>query len=141
MTTPQDGAGVSDSQVPDLQSAVSKAVAASMSTPSAQISSLIDVRFENFEAQLSQENSASVEAAVKCAKRNRYVFQSKGNEQQFEHAETILEKLETTKDAVNSNAIAKAKSAIEEGIALVTKRMKVIKIANKSEYSWATVFS
>ena len=110
-----------------------------MSTLSAQISSLIDVRFQNFKTQFSQENSASVEAAVKGAKRDRYVFQRKGNEQQFEHAESLLEKLETAKDAVNSNAIAKAKSAIEEGIALVTKRMKVIKIADKSEYSWATV--
>ena len=110
MTTPQDGAGVSNSQVPDLQSAVSKAVADSMSTLSAQISSLIDVRFENFKTQFSQENSASVEAAVKRAKRDQYVFQSKGNEQQFEHTESVLEKLETAKDAVNSNTIAKAKS-------------------------------
>ena len=76
---------------------------------------------------------------VKRAKRDPYVFQSKGNEQQFDHAESVLEKLETAKDAVNSNTIAKAKSAIEEGIALVTKRMKIIKIADKSEYSWATV--
>ena len=91
MTTPQDGAGVSNSQVPDLQSAVSKAVADSMSTLSAQISLLTDVRFENFKTQLSQENSASVEAAVKGAKRDRYVFQRKGNEQQFEHAESVLE--------------------------------------------------
>ena len=42
--------------------------------------------------------------------------------------------------ALNSNATSKAKSAIiEEGIALATKRMKVIKIADKSQYSWATV--
>ena len=110
-----------------------------MSTLSAQISSLIDVRFENFKTQFSQEYSVLVEAAVKRSRRDRYVFQSKGNEQQFEHTESVLEKLETAKNAVNSNAIAKAKSAIEEGIALVTKRMKVIKIADKSEYSWATV--
>ena len=110
-----------------------------MSPLSAQISSLIDVRFKNFKTQFSQENSTSVEAAVKRANRNRYVFQSKGNEQQFEHAESVLEKLETAKDAVNSNAIAKTKSAIEEGIALVTKWMKIIMIADKSEYSWATV--
>jgi len=77
MTTPQDGAGVSNSQVPDLQSAVSKAVADSMSTLSAQISSLIDVRFDNFKTQFSQENPSSVEAAVKGAKRDRYVFKGR----------------------------------------------------------------
>ena len=48
-------------------------------------------------------------------------------------------KLESAKDALNANATSKAKTAIEEGIALVTKRMKVIKIADKSQYSWATV--
>ena len=66
-------------------------------------------------------------------KRTRFVFQSKGNEQQFEHARSVLGKLESAKDALNANA------TIKEGIAIVTKRMKVIKIADKSQYSWATV--
>ena len=50
-----------------------------------------------------------------------------------------MDKLESAKHALNSNATSKAKTAIEEGIALVTKRMKVVKIADKSQYSWATV--
>ena len=118
---------------------VQKAVADSMASVIRQISSLIDTRFVNFKKQFTEENSSSVEAAVKRAKRARFVFQSKGNEQQFEHAESVLIKLESTKDALNVNATSKAKTAIEEGIALVTKRMKVIKIADKSQYSWATV--
>ncbi|CAH3176092.1 unnamed protein product [Porites lobata] len=110
-----------------------------MASVTMQISSLIDSRFDNFKKQFTEENSSSVEAAVKRAKRARFVFQSKGNEQQFEHAESVLDKLESAKGALNANAISKAKTAIEEGIALVTKRMKVIKIADKSQYSWATV--
>ena len=85
------------------------------------------------------ENSSSVDAAVNCAKHARFVFQSTGNKQQFEHAESVLDKLESAKDALNAHATSKAKTAIEEGIALVTKRMKVIKIADKSQYSWATI--
>ena len=50
-----------------------------------------------------------------------------------------MDKLESAKYALNANATSKAKTAIEESIALVTKRMKVIKIADKSQYSWATV--
>ena len=50
-----------------------------------------------------------------------------------------MDKLESAKGALNANVTSKAKTAIEEGIALVTKRMKVIKIADKSQYSWATV--
>ena len=118
---------------------VQKAVADSMASVTRQISSLIDTRFDNFKKQFAEENSSSVEAAVKRAKRTRFVFQSKGNEQQFEHGESVLDKLESAKDALNANATSKAKTAIEEGIALVTKRMKVIKIADKSQYSWATV--
>ena len=48
-------------------------------------------------------------------------------------------KLESAKDALNANATSKIKTAIGEGIALVTKRMKFIKIADKNQYSWATV--
>ena len=118
---------------------VQKAVADSMASVTRQITSLIDTRFVNFKKQFTEENSSSVEAAVKRAKRAGFVFQSKGNEQQFEHAESVLDKLESAKDALNVNATSKAKTAIEEGIALVTKRMKVIKIADKSQYSWATV--
>ena len=122
-----------------FHSLVHKAVADSMASVTMQISSLIDTRFDNFKKQFTEENSSSVESAVKRAKRARFVFHSKGNEQQFEHAESVLEKLESVKDALNTNATSKAKTAIEEGIALVTKRMKVIKIADKSQYRWATV--
>ena len=118
---------------------VQKAVADSMASVTSQISSLLDTCFDNFKKQFTEENSSSVEAAVKRAKRARYVFQSKGNEQQFEHAESVLDKLESTKKGLNAIATSKAKTTIEEGIALFTKRMKVIKIADKSQYSWATV--
>ena len=50
-----------------------------------------------------------------------------------------MEKLEGGKDALSVNAISKAKTAIEERIALVSKRMKLIKIADKSQYSRMTV--
>lgn len=50
-----------------------------------------------------------------------------------------MEKLEGGKDALSVNAISKAKTAIEVRIALVSKRMKLIKIADKSQYSRMTV--
>ena len=124
----------------DFQSLVQKEVADSMASGSSQIYPLIDIRFDNFKKQYSEVNSSSVEAAVKRARRDRYVFKSKGNEKQFEHAESVLEKVEGAKDALSVNAISKAKiTAIEKGIALVSKRMKLIKIADKSQYSWAIV--
>ena len=91
---------------------VQKAIADSMASVTSQISSLIDTRFDNFKKQFTEEHSSSVEAAVKRAKRARYVFQSKENEQQFEHAESVLDKLESAKDALNANVTLKAKTAI-----------------------------
>ena len=104
--------GFSSTGSGDFHSLVKKAVADSMASVTSQISSLIDTRFDNFKKQFAEESSSSVEAAVKRAKRDRYVFQSKGNEQQFEHAESVLDKLESAKVALNSNATSKAKSAI-----------------------------
>ena len=90
----------------DFHSLVRNAVADSMASVSSEISSLIDAPFDNFKKQFAAENSSSVEAAAKRARRDRYVFQSKGNEQQFEHAESVLEKLEGAKDALSVNAIS-----------------------------------
>ena len=47
--------------------------------------------------------------------------------------------MEAAKDAVESKQLERSKRSLDEGIALVNKRMKLIKIADKSQYSWATV--
>ena len=62
-------------------------------------------------------------------------FLSKGNKQQFVYAA----RFETSKEALNGNATEKTKKAVAEGISLVSKIMKVIKTADKSDYSWAIV--
>ena len=106
-----------------------------MSSVTESISSIIDSRLREFR----EDNSQTVEAAVKRAKLNRYEFKSKGNKQQYEHQEDVLEKMEAAKDAVESKQLEPAKRSLDEGIALVNKRMKLIEIADKSQYSWATV--
>ena len=83
----------------DINQAVSEAVASAMSSITESISNVIDTRLQAFK----EENSQTVEAAVKRARHDRYEFKSKGNKQQYD------------------------------------KRMKVIKMADKSQYSWATV--
>ena len=93
---------------------VQKAVADSMASVTRQTSSLIDTCFDNFKKQFTEENPSLVEAAVKRLKRACFVFQSKGNEQQFEHAKSVWDKLESAKDVLNANATSKAKTAIED---------------------------
>ena len=126
-----EGAGTSL----DVDRAVSEAVARAMSTITDSVSSVIDTRLQAFK----QDNSQTVEAAVRHAKHDRYEFKSRGNKQQYEHEEDVLEKMESARDSMAARQLDRAKRSLDEGIALVNKRMKVIKMADKSQYSWATV--
>ena len=47
------------------------------------------------------------------------------------HAQAVLEGLQTANEALNINAVKKAKKAVAKGISLVSKRVKVIKIAER----------
>ena len=71
-----EGAGTSL----DVDRAVAEAVARAMSTITDLISSVIDTRLQAFK----QDNSQTVEAAVRRAKHDRYEFKSRGNKQQYE---------------------------------------------------------
>lgn len=53
--------------------------------------------------------------------------------------EAVLRDLKPEKEPLNSNAVEKTKKAVAKGISLVSKIMKVIKIADSSDYSWAIV--
>ena len=65
-------------------------------------------------------------------RRNEVEFKSKGNRKQFEHQQQVRNCLANAK-------YEKAKRAIEEGITLTEKRIKVIKLADRSEFGWSTV--
>ena len=92
-----------------------------------------------FKRQFKQDNSETVEAAVRRVKHDRYEFKSRGNKQQYEHEEDALEKMESAKDSVVARQLDRAKRSLDKGIVLVSNRMKLIKMADKSQYSWATV--
>ena len=66
-----EGAGASL----DVDRAVSEAVTRAMSTITDSICSVIDTRLQAFK----QDNSQTVEAAVRRAKHDRYEFKSRGN--------------------------------------------------------------
>ena len=51
----------------------------------------------------------------------------------------MLGKLDETSDALKHKSYEKAKAALESGTELVSKRVKAIKLADKSEFGWATV--
>ena len=78
-------------------------------------------------------------SVVKRVKRNEVEFKSKGNKKQFEHQQQVLDCLTEAQHSLASSKYEKAKRAIEEGINLTEKRIKVIKLADRSEFGWSTV--
>ena len=60
------------------------------------------------------------------------------HEQQFRYLEAMLDKVESAKEALEKSVIDVAKK-MNKGIDLINKRMKIIKIADRSEFDWATV--
>ena len=51
----------------------------------------------------------------------------------------MLDKLDEASDAPKQKSYEKVKFALESGTELVSKRVKAIKLADKSEFGWATV--
>ena len=80
-----EGAGTSL----DVDRAVSEAVARAMST-------------------IKRDNSQTVEAAVRRAKFDRNEIKSRGNKQQYEHEEDVLEKMEEPTSPLRSCSLIAA---------------------------------
>jgi hypothetical protein len=105
-----------------------------------QLTSVVDDRFTAMKRQLSAESSATLDAiTAKKARLDKYHFKSKGNEQQYSHQVEILDSVESATAALESKEISKAMSILQEGKTAIEARMKLIKLADKSDHGWQTV--
>ena len=68
-----------------------------------------------------------------------YVFKKKGNEQQFNFNRKVIKRSSAAVKALESGNIGKVKEELNEGISLLNNRQKIVKLADKSEFGWATV--
>ncbi|PFX31643.1 hypothetical protein AWC38_SpisGene3542 [Stylophora pistillata] len=73
------------------------------------------------------------------ARRESYTCKRKGNQQQLDHAVQVLDKFDEASDALRAESYDKVKAALDSGTEVVSKRIKVIKMADKSEFGWSTV--
>ena len=105
----------------------------------ATVNDTIEGKFVSFKRQFIDEIASSLESALKKVKRDPHRFNKKGHQQQFRHQEDILDKMESAKEALEKSAIDIAKEKMNEGIDLISRRMKIIKIADRSEFGWVTV--
>ena len=114
-------------------------VTALLTNITGSISSVVENKLAQFKRELSLDNSEAIDNAAKKARGDTYEFKKPGNKQQFEHEEKVLDHLEAALDATSKGAIEKAKKSLKQGIALVTHRIKLIKLADKSEFGCGTV--
>ena len=103
-------------------------------------------RLEERLKTLETKQEASCEKlAKKIRKEKPYSFKRKGHEVQHDFNEKVKETLETAAETLSEenfrdpDKVAAAKKAINEGIELLERREKLIKLANRSEYGWRTV--
>jgi type II secretory pathway component PulC len=123
---------------PKVHEAIKDATFAELST---NLSSVIESRLSEFKRYLTDNQYASASSAVKRVKRSEVGFKSKGNRKQYEHQQDVLDSLTEAKEALEKAKYDKAKKAIQEGISLTEKRIKVIKLADRSEFGWSTILS
>ena len=127
------------SSVPaEVQCAIKEAISKSISDLSSDLTNVIESRLSVFKSDIAEERQSTLESAVKRARRSDVLLKSKGNQNQFDHQQEVLESLTDAKESLEQEKFLKAKEAIQQGITLNEKRMKVIKIADRSEFGWST---
>jgi len=103
------------------------------------LTQVIEDRLSGFAKRFSKGNSATVEQAVKKARCENYTCKRKGNQHQLDHALQVLDKFDEASDALKVKSYDKVKTALEAGTEAVAKRIKTIRLADKSEFGWWTV--
>ena len=103
------------------------------------MSSVLEDKFNAFGRQFTELNTSAIDSAVKKAKRETFTCKKKGNQQQYDHCQQVLEKFDESLDHFRAGSTEKLTRSLEEGAELVEKRIKAIKLADKSDYGWATV--
>jgi len=115
------------------------AIQAAVDRSFGQLSKVLDDKLELFATRFAKESSSAVKKAVNKSKQENFTCKRKGNQQQFEHCQQVLEKFDDALESLGSRSFNNLKRSLEEGSQLVAKRIKAIKLADKSEYGWLTV--
>ena len=103
----------------------------------------VDTKLSTIKKDLTLERESADDRLVKKLRLDsKPSFRKKGNEKQYVFNEQVRDKLvDSVSSALSQTppAVEKAKALIKEGEKLIEVRQKHIKIADRSEYGWATV--
>ena len=122
------------------------AVEKSTAGPSSDLTARMDLMLQAMQQMREEMKAGQEETALKLArsaKRDPYSFRRKGNkiicedvEDQFQSAAASISRAEK---GVGKEALSRAKEAVEKGIELLSRRKKLIKLADCSKAGWALV--
>ena len=127
----EDSAGASTSISPELSAVLEAQKNAILSAVNSQIQGL--------QTNLLQAQSDLAVQIATDLQPDNYVFKKKGNEQQFSFNRKAAKTSNSALKALEGGNIPKAKEELNKGISLLNNRQKIIKLADKSEFGWATV--
>ena len=99
----------------------------------------VNAQIQGLQTNLLQAQSDLAVQITSDLQPDTYVFKKKGNEQQFSFNRKVAKTSGTALKALESENIPKAKEELNKGISLINSRQKIIKLADKSEFGWATV--
>ena len=103
------------------------------------ILSAVNAQIQGLQSNLLQAQSDLAVQIASDFQPDTHVFKKKGNEQQFNFNRKVAKSSNSALKALESGNIPKAKEELNKGISLINSRQKIIKLADKSEFGWATV--
>lgn len=138
--TVNDGSGAAIS--PSVNQLIKSSVAESIGALTDNLTRVIE-DLGGFAKRFSEENSSTVEQAIKKALRESYNCKRKRNQQQLDYVIKVLVRFNEASDALKAKSHDKVKAALDAGTEVVSKRIKVIskviKMADKSDFGHSTV--
>ena len=104
------------------------------------VKSIITSEFRELKRDLSINNTSSKSS---CIKRkyvdDAFVFKYAGNKKQFDFNVGILKQLAEIRDSLESSSIEDIEGKLDSAIKDIEGRLKLIRIADKTEGGWITV--
>ena len=102
------------------------------------VNEMVSTKLQKFEVGIKESHQDLAES-VNREFVDPYKFKRKGNEQHFLFNQKITLKTASAVNSLKRNKIEQAREELQEGIHIITKRQKLITLADESEYGWATV--
>ena len=99
----------------------------------------VNTQIQSLQTNLLQAQSDLAVQIASDIQPDTHVFKKKGNEQQFNFNRKVAKSSNSALKALENGNIPKAKEELNKGISLINTRQKIIKLADKSEFGWATV--